>query len=85
MLPLWMYDLSVPLCYCTQALTSSIDAGHLYVDLKLLVNCFVSSSQLPIVSLSGILNHDRAAQVRWSCRLCIVVSFDPPSILTTCK
>jgi hypothetical protein len=85
MLYLWMYDLSVSLRYCTQALTSSIDVGRLYVDLKLLVNCFVSSSQLPIVSLSNLLNHDRAAPVRWSCKLCIAVSFDPPSILTTYK
>jgi hypothetical protein len=47
MLHLWMYDLSVSLRCCTQALTSSIDAGRLYVDLKLLIDCFVSSSQLP--------------------------------------
>jgi hypothetical protein len=64
-----------------QALTSSIDVGRLYVDLKLLVYYFVISSQLPIVSLSSLPNHDRAAPVRWSCRLCIVVSFEPPSIL----
>jgi hypothetical protein len=44
MLHLWIYDLSVSLRCCMQALTSSIDAGRLYVDLKLLVNCFVSSS-----------------------------------------
>jgi hypothetical protein len=80
-----MYDLSVSLRYCIQALTSSIDVGRLYVDLKLLVNCFVSLSQLPIVSLSNLLNHDRAAPMRWSCKLCIAVSFDPPSILTACK
>jgi hypothetical protein len=85
MLHLWMYDLSVSLRCYTQALTSSIDAGRLYVDLKLLVNCFVSSSQLPIVSLSNLLNHDRATSVRWSCKLCIAISFDPPSILTACK
>jgi hypothetical protein len=44
MLHLWIYDLSASLRCCTQALNSSIDAGRLYVDLKLLVNCFVSSS-----------------------------------------
>jgi hypothetical protein len=81
MLHLCMYDLSVSLRCCMQALTSSIDVGHLYVDLKLLVNYFVSSSQLPIVSLSSLPNHDRAAPVRWSCRLCIVVSFEPPNNL----
>jgi hypothetical protein len=44
MLHLWIYALNVsPRCY-TQSLTSSMDAGCLYVDLKLLVNCFVSSS-----------------------------------------
>jgi hypothetical protein len=46
MLHLCMYDRSVSLRSCMQALTSSIDVGRLYVDLKLLVNCFVSSSQL---------------------------------------
>jgi hypothetical protein len=85
MLHLWIYDLSVSLCCCTHALTSSIDVGHLYVDLKLLVNYFVSSSQLPIVPLSNLLNHDLAAPVRCNCRLCIAVSFVPPNILTTCK
>jgi hypothetical protein len=29
----------------------------------------VSSSQLPIVSLSSLPNHDRATPVRWSCKL----------------
>jgi hypothetical protein len=63
-----------------QALTSSIDVGRLYVDLKLIVNSFVSSSQLSIVSLSSLPNHDRAAPMRWSCRLSIAVSFEPPEI-----
>jgi hypothetical protein len=85
MLHLCMYDLSVSLRCCMQALTSSIDAGRLYVDLKLLMNYLVSSSQIPIVSLSSLLNHDRAAPVRWSCRLCINVSFEPPSIRTACR
>jgi hypothetical protein len=84
MLHLWMYDLSVSLHCCMQALTSSIFIGRLYVDLKLLVIYFVSSSQIPIVSLSNLLNHSRVAPVRWSYKLCIVVSFDPPSILTAC-
>jgi hypothetical protein len=57
----------------------------LYVDLKLLVNCFVSSSQLPIVPFSNLLNHDLAAPVRCNYRLCIAVSFVPPNILTACK
>jgi hypothetical protein len=39
-----MYDLSVSLHCCMQDLTFSMGAGRLYVDLKLLVNCFVSSS-----------------------------------------
>jgi hypothetical protein len=64
-----MYDQSDSLRWCVQALTSSIDAGCLYVELKLLVNCLVSSSQLPIVSLSSLPNHDRVAPVRWSCKL----------------
>jgi hypothetical protein len=44
MLHLWIYALNVSPRCCMQALTSSMDAGRLYVDLKLLVNCFVSSS-----------------------------------------
>jgi hypothetical protein len=43
-LHLWMYARSVSSRCYTHALTSSIDAGRLYVDLKLLVNCFVRSS-----------------------------------------
>jgi hypothetical protein len=85
MIHLCMYDLNVSLRCCMQALTSSIDAGRLYVHLKLLVNYLVSSSQVPIVSLANLLNHDRAAPVRWSCKLCIAISFEPPSILTACK
>jgi hypothetical protein len=79
-LHLWMYACSVSSRYCTHVLTSSIDAGHLYVDLKLLVNCFVGSSQLPIDSISSLLNHDLAAPVKCSCKLCIVVSLVPPNI-----
>jgi hypothetical protein len=80
MLHLWIYDLSVLLRCYTQALTSFIDAGRLYVDLKLLVNCLVSSSQLLIVPFSNLLNHDLATPVRCSCKLCITVSFVPPNI-----
>jgi hypothetical protein len=61
-------------------LTSSIDAGRLYVDLKLLVNCFMRSSQLLIVSFSNLLNHDLAALVRCNYKLCIAISFVPPNI-----
>jgi hypothetical protein len=56
----------------------------LYVDLKLPINCFVRSSQLPIVSFSSLLNHDLAAPVRRSCKLYIAVSLVPPSICTAC-
>jgi hypothetical protein len=57
----------------------------LYVDLKLLMNCFVRSSQFPIVSFSSLLNHDLAAPVRCSCKLYIIVSLVPPNICTTCR
>jgi hypothetical protein len=57
----------------------------LYVDLKLLVNCFVRSFQLPIVSFSSLLNHDLAAPVRCSCKLYIAVSLVPPNICTACR
>ena len=79
-LHLWMYARNVSSRCCMHALTSSIDAGRLYVDLKLPVNCFVRSSQLPIVYFSSLLNHDLAAPVRCSCKLCIAVSLVPPSI-----
>jgi hypothetical protein len=85
MLHLWIYVLNVTLHCCMQALTSSMDAGRLYVNLKLLVNCFVSSSQLPIVSFSNLLNHDLAASVRCNCKLCIAVSLVPSNIFTACK
>jgi hypothetical protein len=64
---------------------ASSTSGRLYVDLKLLVNCFVSSSQLPIVSFSNLLNDDLAAPVRCSCKLCIAVSLVPPNIFTACR
>jgi hypothetical protein len=81
----WMYARKVSSRCCTHALTSSIDADRLYVDLKLLVNYFVRSSQLPIVSFSSLLNHDLAAPVRCSCKLCIAVSLVPPNICTACR
>jgi hypothetical protein len=84
-LHLWMYALNVSPHCCTQALTSSMDVGRLYVDLKLLVNCFVSSSQLPIVSSRSLLNHDLAAPVSYSCKLCIAISPVPPNICTACR
>jgi hypothetical protein len=84
-LHLWMYARNVSSRCCTHALTSSIEAGCLYVDLKLLVNCFVRSSQLPMISFSSLLNHDLAALVRCSYKLCIVVSLVPPNICTTCR
>jgi hypothetical protein len=72
-----MHERSVPPYFCVHALSSSVDAGLLYVDLKLPINYFASSSQLPIVSFSSLPNHDHAAPMRCSCRLCIVVSFEP--------
>jgi hypothetical protein len=84
MLHLWIYALNVSPRCCMQALTSSMDVGRLYVDLKLLVNCFVSSSQLPIVSFSNLLNHDLAAPVRYNYKLCIAISLVPPNIFTAC-
>jgi hypothetical protein len=66
-------------------LTSSMDAVRLYVDLKLLMNYFMSSSQLPIVSFPNLLNHDLAAPVRCNCKLCIVVSLVPPNSFTACR
>jgi hypothetical protein len=65
-----------------QDLTSSIDARHLYVEQKFLVNSFSSSPQLPMDSLGMVLNQDRAAPVRWSCKLCIAVALVPPSMCT---
>jgi hypothetical protein len=41
------------------------------------MNYLLSLSQLLIVSLPCLPNHDRAALVRCSCKLCIVVSFEP--------
>jgi hypothetical protein len=54
--------------------------GRVYVDRKLLMNCFDSSLQLPMESSGNLLNQDHAAPVRRSCRLYIVVALEPPSI-----
>jgi hypothetical protein len=58
------------------------DAGRVYVDQKLFVNCFSSLPQLPMESSGNLLNQDRAAPVRCSYKLCIAVALEPPSILT---
>jgi hypothetical protein len=76
-----MYEHSVSPLFCTQAFTSSIDAGHVYVDRKLSVNCFSSSPQLPMKSLGNLLNQDYVAPVRYSGKLCIAVALEPLSIL----
>jgi hypothetical protein len=65
-----------------QDLTSSIDAGRLYVEWKFLANWFSSSPQLTIESSGKVLNQDRAAPARCSCNLCIAVALVPPSICT---
>jgi hypothetical protein len=83
MLQRYMHEHSVSPLLCTHDLTSSIDVGRVYVDRKLFVNFFASSLQLPMESSGSLLNQDRVALVRCSCKLCIVVSLEPPSILTT--
>jgi hypothetical protein len=80
-----MYERCVSPDFWVQALSSSVDAGLLFVDLKLPMNCLARSSQLPIVSFSSLPNHDRAAPVRCNYRVCIAVSFEPPSIFTACR
>jgi hypothetical protein len=40
-----MYDRIDSLEFCTQALTSSIDVGRLYVDLKFLINWYANSKK----------------------------------------
>jgi hypothetical protein len=80
MLQRCIYERSAsPLLY-TQDLTSSIDTGRVYVDRKLLVNCFDNSLQLPMESSGNLLNQDRTAPVRCSYKLCIAVPLKPPSI-----
>jgi hypothetical protein len=80
MLQRCIYEHNASQLLCKQDLTSSIDTGRVYVDQKLLVNCFDSSLQLPMESSGNLLNQDRAAPVRWSCRICISVALEPPSI-----
>jgi hypothetical protein len=75
-----IYERSVSLFFCIQDLTSSIDASRLYVDRKFLVNWFSSLPQLPMESSGSVLNQDRAAPVRYSCKLCIAVALYPTSI-----
>jgi hypothetical protein len=77
-----MYERNASLFLCMQDLTSSIDAGRLYVDRKFLINWFSNSPQLPIESSGSVFNQDRAALVRCSCKLCIVVALEPLSIRT---
>jgi hypothetical protein len=78
-----MYERSVSPLFCTQDFTSSIDAGRVYVDRKLSVNCFSSSPQIPMESLGNLLNQDCVAPMRCSGKLCIAVALEPLSILTT--
>jgi hypothetical protein len=77
-----MYERRVSLFLCMQDLTSSSDAGRLYVEQNFLANWFSSSPQLPMDSMGKVLNQDRAAPVRCSCKLCIAVALVPPSICT---
>jgi hypothetical protein len=63
-------------------LTSSNDAGRLYVERKFLANWLSSSPQLPMESLGSVFNQDRAAPVRCNCKLYIAVALVPPSICT---
>jgi hypothetical protein len=77
-----MYEHNASPFLYIQDLTSSIDAGCLYVEPKFLVNWFSNSPQLPIESSSSMFNQDHAAPVRCSCKLCIAVALDRPSICT---
>jgi hypothetical protein len=76
-----MYERSASQLFYTQAFTSSIDAGHVYVDRKLFVNCFSSLPQLPMESSGSLPNQDRNAPVRCKYKLCIAVALEPLSIL----
>jgi hypothetical protein len=77
-----MYERRVLPLLCVQDLTSSRDAGRLYVEQKFLMNRLSSSPQLPMESLGKVLNQDRAVPVRCNCKLCIVVALVPSSICT---
>jgi hypothetical protein len=77
-----MYEHRVLPFLCMQDLTSSSDAGRLYVERKSLVNWFSSLPQLLMDSMGKVLNQDRATLVRCNCKLCIAVALVPPSIYT---
>jgi hypothetical protein len=77
-----MYERRVSPFLCMQDLTSSSDAGRLYVEQKFLANWFSSSPQLLMDSMGKVLNQDHAAPMRCNCKLCIVVALVPPSICT---
>jgi hypothetical protein len=77
-----MYERNASPFLCMQDLTSSIDAGRLYVDRKFIINWFSNSPQLLIESSGSVFNQDPAAPVRFSCKLCIAVALEPPSICT---
>jgi hypothetical protein len=77
-----MFEHRVSPLFYVQYLTSSRDAGHLYVEQKFLVNRLSSSPQLPMESLGKVLNQDLAAPVRCNFKLCIVVALVPLSICT---
>jgi hypothetical protein len=80
-----MYERRVSSFLCVHDLTSSSDAGRLYVERKFLVNWLSSSPQLPMESLGSVLNQDRAAPVRCNCKFCIAVALVPLSICTACR
>jgi hypothetical protein len=77
-----MYERRVSPLLCVQDLTSSRDAGRLYVERKFLANRLSSYPQLPMESLGKVLNQDRAAPVRCNCKLCIAIALVPLSICT---
>jgi hypothetical protein len=77
-----MYERRVSSFLCMQDLTSSSDAGRLYVEQNFCVNWLSTSPQLPMESLGKVLNQDRAAPVRCSYKLCITIALVPPSICT---
>jgi hypothetical protein len=77
-----MYEHRVSSFLCMQDLTSSSDAGRLYVEQKFLMNWRSSSPQLPMESLGKVLNQDRDAPVRCNYKLCIAVALVPSSICT---
>jgi hypothetical protein len=77
-----IYERRVSPFLCMQDLTSSSDVGRLYIEWKFLANWFSSLPQLLMDSMGKVLNQDRVAPVRCSCKLCIAVALVPPSICT---